>query len=426
MKWLTVATLVAAIGSFGILFLSAWALPTDVNLQFTAYWAFFFTLTGALGGLMQETTRAVGAARAGAITRGTVTARPIAVSLAVGAAAFALVAVTGWAWVGLLVDDGIGAATLLLAIGLASFAIQSAVCGLLSGAELWGQYAWLIMLDVVVRLVLAVIAFAAGWGLFAFLLITVIGAASWVVLVAVSPATRSVLMERADVPVGRFTRQMLAAIGAAGASAVLMKGFATVVKLADEHGAGPSPLDAGAATAAEAIAANPHLAAAFVTAPAIAYAVNLTRAPLLMPLEKFQNAIIVHFVRAEGNPLTRLARPLTALTAFGLTGAAVAWAIGPWLLRILPGDYMVTGAGLAALTTGATSTAVLVVTGSVMLATNHHRGYLLGWVVATAVSCAILFGPGLLVWRTATALIVGPILGVALHLRILARPRRAQ
>ena len=62
MKWLTLATLVAAAGSFAILFLSAWGLGTDVNLQFVAYWGLFFAMTGVLGGLMQETTRAVGSA----------------------------------------------------------------------------------------------------------------------------------------------------------------------------------------------------------------------------------------------------------------------------------------------------------------------------------------------------------------------------
>ena len=60
MKWLTLATLVAAAGSFAILFLSAWGLSTDVNIQFVAYWGLFFAMTGVLGGLMQETTRAVG------------------------------------------------------------------------------------------------------------------------------------------------------------------------------------------------------------------------------------------------------------------------------------------------------------------------------------------------------------------------------
>ncbi|MDO4609510.1 hypothetical protein [Corynebacterium sp.] len=430
MKWLTLATLVAAMGTFGILFLSAWTLPTDVNLEFTAYWGLYFALTGVLGGLMQETTRAVGTARAharraaeqghahdGAPGDGpTVTARPLTVAAGVAAITFVVFAVTGPFWMGWIVHGDTTLAVLLIAAGLASYAMQAVVSGLLSGAGLWTEYAWLIILDIVTRVALAVVAWLAGWGLWSFLVITVLGAMSWVIMIAVSPRTREVLGERADVPVRRFIPLMLTAMGASGASAALITGFPTIVKLADDFGAGPSALPTGGRSVSEAIAAEPGLAAAFITATAIAYSVNLTRAPLLMPLDKFQNAIIVRFVHTEGNPLARLAKPLGALVAFGLFGAVLAWLIGPWILQILPGDYMVTGSGLAALTVGATATAVLMVTGSVMLATNRHRAYLWGWLTATVVTCLILFGPGLLLWRTALGLVIGPSLGVALHL----------
>ncbi|WP_448851705.1 hypothetical protein [Corynebacterium sp. 335C] len=443
MKWLTLATIVAAIGTFGILFLSAWTLPTDVNLEFTAYWGLYFALTGVLGGLMQETTRAVGTARAHARRRAerglprddapigagadasgagggagrVVNARPLVVAAGVALVTFLIFAATGPLWMGWIVHGDTTLAVALLAVGLASFTMQAAVSGLLSGAGLWTEYAWLIILDIVTRMALAVVAWLAGWGLWSFLLITVLGAVSWVIMIAVSPRTREVLTERADVPVRRFIPLMLTAMGASGASAVLITGFPTVVKLADDFDAGPSPVPTGGRSVADAIAAEPSMAAAFITATAIAYSVNLTRAPLLMPLEKFQNAIIVGFVHAEGNPLARLARPLGALVAFGLFGAALAWLIGPWILEmVFPGDYMVTGMGLAALTVGATATAVLMVTGSVMLATNRHRAYLWGWLLATVVTCAILFGPGVLLWRTALGLIIGPSLGVALHL----------
>ena len=77
MKWLTLATLVAAAGSFAILFLSAWRLGTDVNLQFVAYWGLFFAMTGVLGGLMQETTRAVGSSLRPGAAPAAVSASPL-------------------------------------------------------------------------------------------------------------------------------------------------------------------------------------------------------------------------------------------------------------------------------------------------------------------------------------------------------------
>lgn len=416
MRWLTLATVIAAAGSFAVLLLSAWTLGTAVNLQFAAYWGLFFACTGVLGGLMQETTRAVGAAgRAGAAHPGRTApagrgARPILVAAAVAAVTAAVFGLTGPLWLPLIVEEHLGAAVALMALGLGSYAMQAAVSGLLAAAGLWGQYAALIIVDILVRVALAAVAFQRGWGLVAFLVITVIGAASWLPLAAASPATRAALTARADVGPRRFTALMATAMVASGASALLVTGFATLVKLADDLGAGGTgPLGV------------PDPAVAAVTAAGIAYAVSLTRAPLLIPLEKFQNAIIVHFVRAEGAPLAALARPLAALVAFGVAGACLAWPVGPWILRVLPGDYMIPGAGLFALTLGATSTAVLMVTGSVMLATSHHRAYLAGWVLATAVACALLLAPGALLWRTAAAVIAAPLLGVALHLRILAQ-----
>lgn len=171
MKWLTLATLVAAAGSFAILFLSAWGLGTDVNLQFVAYWGLFFAMTGVLGGLMQETTRAVGSAsslddgpsqsisgRAPGGAGPVVRARPMVVAAGVAAVTFALFAASGPLWVDLVVHDGHVLAVLLMAGGLAMYAMQAAVSGVLSGARLWGQYAALIILDIVTRVVPAVLA----------------------------------------------------------------------------------------------------------------------------------------------------------------------------------------------------------------------------------------------------------------------------
>ncbi|MBV7294505.1 hypothetical protein KRX51_01050 [Corynebacterium sp. TAE3-ERU12] len=437
MRWLTVATIIAAIGSFAVLFLSAWTLGTRMNLEFTAYWGLFFALTGVLGGLMQETTRAVGSERAAVAAIPTTAplaeefldgpadasgdadaphtgARPIVIAAGVAACTFAIFVLTGPLWMHLIVADHVGWAVVLLAAGLSSYAMQAAVSGLLAGAGLWGHYAALIVIDILVRVVPAALAFVFGWGLVAFLLITVVGAASWVPLVLASPAARRAVRGRADVPARRFVVLMVTAMGASGASALLVTGFPTLVKLADDYGAsGAGPLS------------EHTVPVAAVTAAGIAYAVSLTRAPLLMPLEKFQNAIIVHFVQSTSQPFASLLRPLGLLVGFGVFGACVAWPVGPWILQILPGDYMIPGVGLFALTIGATTTAVLMVTGSVMLATNHHRAYLVGWIAATAIAAALLFAPGALLWRTAAALIIGPLASAVSHLVILRRDTTA-
>ena len=418
LKWLSVATVVAAAGSFAILLISARALPTAINIQFVAFWGLYFALNGVLGGLMQETTRAVGVARTEghAEFRADSTppaARPFLVSFGVAAVTFVFMAATGTFWAPLVVSDHSSIAAFLMALGLSAFALQAAVSGILSGQRLWGHYAALIIIDIGVRVVLALLAWWASWGLVAWLLITVIGAVSWVPLVLCSPRARAALQSRADVPARSFISLMLTAMAAAGASAVLVTGFPTLIKIAGEA----VTEDAGVVASLPAVPAD-NSWAALVTIGGIAYAVTLTRAPLLMPLEKFHNAIIVHFVhhRNEG-ALAALARPLAALVAFGGVGSLLAWALGPWLLElILNHNYRVPGIILAGLTFAATLTAVLLVTGAVTLAVSQHRMYLLGWLAATAVAVGILFLPGHLSVRTVAAIALGSLVGIGIHL----------
>ena len=209
-KWLSLATIVAAIGSFAVLIISARALPNAVNLQFVAFWGLFFALTGVLGGLMQETTRAIGAAesrereqdqgreREASEAGQTLGARPITVSLGVAAVTFITMAVTGPLWAPLVVQDDAGTAILLMACGLALYSMQATTSGLLSGRQLWGPYAALIMIDILVRVALALVAWYFGWGLLAWLIITVFGTVSWLILALFSSACLLYTSDAAD------------------------------------------------------------------------------------------------------------------------------------------------------------------------------------------------------------------------------------
>lgn len=410
MKWLSLATIVAAVGSFAVLLISARALPNEVNLQFVAYWGLFFALTGVLGGLMQETTRAVGAADRDSDEH-TITARPMTVAVGVAAATFVILAVTGPLWAPLVVDSNRVLAIFLMALGLGLYAMQAATSGVLSGRKMWGPYAALIMIDILTRMVLAFVAWYFHWGLWAWLVITVFGTISWLILAALNSDTRAALTARADVPTRRFIPLMLAAMIASGASALLVTGFPTIIKIAG------STVTAGSGVATVLPTDQPSSFGALVTIAGIAYAVTLTRAPLLMPLEKFQNAIIVHFVHnRDAGPIAALAKPLGALVIFGFVGAGLAWAIGPWILHIiLDPSYAVSGPVLAGLTVGATLSAVLMITGAVTLAVEKHAMYLAGWLTATVVACAILFIPGHLSLRTIAAISIGSALGIVIH-----------
>lgn len=406
MRYLTLATVIAGLSGFVVIIIAAWALGDSSTRteEFTAYWGLFFAGTGVLTGLTQETTRAVTAARArasgvvdGASTSGV---RPLRVAAVVAVVTAVLIGASGPLWIGRLLSDLQGIGVGLLALGLASYAVQATISGILSGCQLWKEYATLISLDTGVRMVLAVVAWLAGHQLLAFLVITVIGSVSWLVIVSCFGSVRSVLGSVADVSAGVFLRQALLAMAASGATAVLITGFPTLLKLTNPE-VSPAATGLGAG----------------VSMAAVSYAVILTRAPLLVPLQQFQSAIIVRFVQARQSPLRAMAMPLALVWAVGVLGAGLAWAIGPWLLEVILRQelFAVPGWLLALLTLGATSTATLMVTGSAAVAHERHGLYLAGWVVATVVAVGFLLGPWSLGLAAALALICGPLAGLVVH-----------
>jgi O-antigen/teichoic acid export membrane protein len=191
---------------------------------------------------------------------------------------------------------------------------------------------------------------------------------------------------------------MLTAMAAALASAVLVMGFPVLITLS----------------------AGGDLEA---SAGAVILAVTLTRAPLLVPLNSFQGALISRFVDHRDHLVRSLAVPVAVVVAVGAVGTITAGLIGPWLLDTVFGsDYRLSGAAVAALTAGAVAMAVLTLTGAMALAAGRHRFYAAGWWVATGVSIGLLFVPADLTVRVPVALIAGPLIGVVVHLAAARAP----
>src|SRR5699024_10920140 len=126
--------------------------------EFTAYWGLFFAGTGVLTGLTQETTRAVSAARGGEKVASRSSVRPILFSLGAAAVTAVVLGLTAPFWIGRLLSEHQSIGVGMLAVGLGSYAVQATVSGILSGCQLWKQYAALISLDTGVRMILAVVA----------------------------------------------------------------------------------------------------------------------------------------------------------------------------------------------------------------------------------------------------------------------------
>ena len=392
MKNLSLATIFAAASGFVVMWIASWALDAEHGYNsFLAYWGLFFACTGLIDGITHETTRAVAASRE---TQARGSANPWKLGAAIGVALAAVVLLVGLFAMGRIVPTHPGTATGLLAFGLLSYAFQAVLSGILSGSGLWNRYAALVALDSGVRLVLAVVVWALGGGLVEFLAITVIGALSWAVVLALAP-----VRVQLDVDRGAFVRRVGSAMVASGASAALITGFPTAASAAFP-----------AATAGAAVAA-------------INNAVMLTRAPVLVPLQRFQSALVVRFVERRDTVYRALAAPVGAIMGVGLVGFAAAWLIGPWILRVAyKPELFVDGLTLGLLTFASAFMGMLMITGVAVLALERHAFYVAGWLAATATAFAVLF---LAPWGVATTVVValfaGPIVGALVHLAGLVR-----
>lgn len=392
MKNLSLATIFAAASGFVVMWIASWALDAEHGYNsFLAYWGLFFACTGLIDGITQETTRAVAASRETQV-RGN--ANPWKLGAAIGAALAVIALLAGLFTMGRIVPTHPGTATGLLAFGLLSYAFQAVLSGILSGSGLWNRYAALVALDSGVRLVLAVVVWALGGGLMEFLAITVIGALSWAVILALAP-----VRVQLDVDRGAFVRRVGSAMVASGASAALITGFPTAASAAFP-----------AATAGAAVAA-------------INNAVMLTRAPVLVPLQRFQSALVVRFVERRDTVYRALVAPVGAIMGVGLVGFAAAWLIGPWILRVAyKPELFVDGLTLGLLTFASAFMGMLMITGVAVLALERHAFYVAGWLAATATAFAVLF---LAPWGVATTVVValfaGPIVGALVHLVGLVR-----
>ena len=390
----TIATIIAAVSGYLVLLLAARQLGATGYAVFAVFWAAYGLVTGAQNGQLQETTRTIRAASDTRTARG----RPLLVNVCIGAALAVIVAATSPLWSDHVFDQYGALSVALLAVGVASFAVYAHLCGALSGSLSWSPFAVLLSVDALIRLVGAGIAVAFGWGVLAFLVITVVGSVSWIMVLATSSTARRAVGLPGDVDDRRLAGNTLTAMAAALASAVVVMGFPVLINItarADDDSR---------------------------VVGAVILAVTLTRAPLLVPLNSFQGVLITRFVAARDALLRSLAVPLAAVVVVGAIGAVAAWAIGSWLLtHIFGADFTLGGGTIALFMVGATALGLLTVTGAATLSVGAHRWYAAGWWVAAIACAALLTVPLEVTDRVALSLVVGPLVGACVHLSCLVR-----
>jgi O-antigen/teichoic acid export membrane protein len=393
------ATVLSALCGYAVLYLAARDLAPAGFSVFGVFWGAFGLVTGAAFGLLQEATREVRSARYTEVVAGPRT-HPMRVATMVGVVAAAVIAASSPLWSAHVFVESQWLSVALLCVGLAGFCLHATLLGMLAGVNQWTEYGTLMVTDAVMRVAVAVATFLTGAGLVGYLWATVAGSIAWLVLLATSPSTRTAASLLTPGGTVTFLRGASHSIAAAGASAILVMGFPVLLKATSG--------DLGA------------------TGGVVILAVTLTRAPLLVPLTAMQGNLIAHFVDQRTEKLRALITPALVVTAIGLVGVGLAWAVGPWLLREAFGSqYQAGGALLAWLTAGAIAIALLTLTGAAAVAAALHRAYSLGWVSATVASALLLLLPLNLETRTVVALLCGPVVGMAVHLGALARMPRS-
>lgn len=392
------ATALSALCGYAVLYLAARNLEPAGFSLFGVFWGAFGLASGAANGLLQESTREVRALRGRHLPPGETT-RPMRIAAAVGVGAALAIAITAPLWSGAVFTADQWLSVALLSVGLAGFCLHATLLGMLAGVDRWTQYGSLMVTDAALRVAVAAAAFVLGWGLAGFLWATVAGSVAWLILLVMSPATRDAARLTAAGSTRTFLNGASHSVAAAGASAILIMGFPVLLK----------------ATTGELGAAG----------GVVILAVTLTRAPLLVPLTAMQGNLIAHFVDQRHRRLRALAVPALTVTLIGMLGVLAAWLAGPWLLRSAFGpDYQAAGGLLAWFTAGAVAIALLTLTGAATVAAALHRAYAFGWVGATLAAVILLLLPLGLETRTVTALLCGPVVGIAVHLYALATADR--
>ncbi|WP_158372266.1 hypothetical protein [Cellulosimicrobium cellulans] len=385
-----VASLVAAAAGYLVLLVAARVLDPADNADFLAFWGLLFFCFGVLGGLQNETTRVVHVALEGDGMPGTAGPRVLRAGLLVGAGAAALLLATGPLWARAVLGPDPWLLLAVVAVSVVAFSGHASVAGALAGGGAWPTYARLVGAESVVRLVLTGTAAAAGLAGAGMAAGAGLAAATWLGFAA-APAVRTARTRRAGVPGRAFATATAQAMAGTAASAALVVGFPVLLRVT-------TPADA------------------YAQAAPLLMAVQLTRAPLLIPLNAYQGVAITHFLAHRDRGARPLLQIAGAVVAVGAVGAAAAALVGPWLMAAVLGPaYRVPGGVLAGLTASAVALGLLTLTGAAVLALGRHRAYAAGWVVATAVSAVVLLMPGSLELRAVLSLSCGPLVGVLVH-----------
>jgi O-antigen/teichoic acid export membrane protein len=413
------ASVLAAGSGMVVFVVASKVLDKAENAEFLVFWGLLFFLFGTLGGLQSEVTRATHVARTtgrGAADRTAATAgaerpatttqpgpRVLPMALVVGAVLAAVVLLTAPLWASRTFGAHPWASVAVVACAVIAFAGHSAMAGSLAGQGSWSVYSRVVCAEALMRLVLvAAVAISAVAPVTLWLRVAAGAAAATWLLMSLAPAVRRAWGERADEGPRAFASASAQAMAGTASSAALVVGFPVLLRAT-------TPTDV------------------FAAAAPLLLAVQLTRAPLLIPLTAYQGMAITYVLRHRERGARPLVRVFALVAAVGAAAAVAAALVGPWLMTLIFGPgYRVDGAVLGGLTLSAVLLALLTLTGAATIALGGHRAYAAGWVLATVVCAAALLLPGELAARVVLSLALGPATGLVVHVAHVRRALKAR
>ena len=369
--------------------------PADYT-RFGIFWGAVYLVVGGIAGIQQEVARATHRAEPGvAPTSPAVLTRfALVAAIVLAAVVGALALFLGRSIFG---DDAIASSLALLA-GSVAYVGLATVLGVLYGWKRWPALALVIMIDPGIRLIAVLIALPTGspvsldWAVVLPMPLTLLIAAVLVLATRRQPT-------HVDVGVGRLLANAGRTVAGATATAVLVSALPLFI------GASSPPSEADAVGA-------------------LVFNITLTRAPLVIPVMALQSLLIVYFRDRSAHVWAALVRVTVSIAAVSVIASAAAFFLaGPIVGTLFGRAYALDPALSAIIVVTAGLTALLCATGPLVISQNGHTAYLVGWVLAAAVVIVTLFTPLPLEARVISALTLGPLSGLAVHLWYLARHR---
>ena len=362
--------------------------PPAEYAGFGVFWAAIYLVIAMLSGVQQEVTRATIPVPQGhpprhhlALRFGAVTAVVVALVLAA----------TSPLWAIPVFGDGGWPLVLPIVLGAAGYVVVAVLAGTLYGLELWTAIAFMIAVDGVLRLLAILLVLAFGGDVVPL---------AWAVAVPF-PLTPLVLWwffrrrvagrTMLDVGARALVWNSARTVAASIAIGVLVSGYPLLLKVARPD---TQPDELGTAI----------------------FAVNLVRAPLVIVVLALQSYLIVHFRGAGARSWSSFLRIAAMLSAATIVLAAAAGLLGPLILEAWWPAYVLDGWFLAALVVTSGLLGLLCVSGPLVLAHAQHGVYTSGWIAAAlATIVCLIVVPGGLGVAVIVSLMVGPLIGVAVH-----------